>query len=92
VGTTVLIVLPLAFWASTIGSDWATSLLKWVGFDRLLPAMLGSGLGLRLLGHLALAIEIGVLLTGVVMPTLVLRHLDGRAPRVPLRSALRLEG
>jgi hypothetical protein len=84
---TALVALPLTFWASSVGSDWAAPLLERLGVDRLLTALLGAGLGPRLFGPLTMATEISVLLAGVTIPTLVMLHLDGRRPRVPLRSA-----
>jgi len=84
---TALVALPLAFWASSVGSDWATPFLEWLGVDRLLTALLGAGLGARLFGSLTMATEISVLLAGVMIPTLVMLDLDRHRPRVPLRSA-----
>jgi hypothetical protein len=84
-----LVALPLAFWAASVGRDWATTFLEWLGINRLLTALLGSGLGGRLFGALAMATDISVLLAGVMIPTLVMLDLDGHRPRVPLRSAWR---
>lgn len=78
-GATALTAFPLAFGVWKVGSPWATPLLT---------AVLGSVLGAGVLGKLGMAIEVGVVLAGAGMPILVLRYLDERTPRVPLRSAL----
>ena len=78
-GATTLTALPLAFGVGKVGSPWATPLLA---------AVLGSVLGPDTLGKLGMAIEAGVVLAGAVVPIIVLMLLDGRTPRVPLRSAL----
>jgi hypothetical protein len=78
-GVTVLTCLPFAFGVWRVGSPWATPVLS---------ALLGAILGPGLVGKLGLAMEMGVLLAGTVIPILVLMHLDERTPRVSLRSGL----
>ena len=81
-GATALTTLPLVFGVWKVGSPWATPLLT---------ASLGSVLGPGVLGKLGMAIEMGVVLAGAVLPILVLMHLDERTPRVPFRSALGID-
>jgi hypothetical protein len=76
---TAVTLLPLAFGVWKVGTPWATQMLTALG---------GSFLAPGLLGKLAMAIEMGVVLGGAVLPILVLMHLDETIPRVPLRSAL----
>ena len=81
VGVVALALLPLAFAIGKIGSPWATPLLTTV---------LGWALSPGVLGKLGMAVEMGLVLGGAVIPIILLMLLDEHTPRVPLRSALGL--
>ena len=80
-GVVNLALLPLAFGTWKIGSPWATPLLTTV---------LGWAVSPGILGKLGMAVEMGVVLGGAVIPIILLMLLDEHTPRVPLRWALGL--
>ena len=75
---TTLTLLPLAFGIWKVGTPWATQVLT---------AVAGSFVAPGVLVKLGMAIEMGVVLGGAMLPILVLMHLDETTPRLPLRSA-----
>ena len=78
-GVAALAACPLAFAVWRIGTPWATPVLT---------SVFGSLLSSGLLDKLGMAIEMGVVLVGAVIPVVVLMLLDETLPRVPLRSAI----